>query len=83
MRHKRYPAVHILAGFYYILNDCIDTQCTVEFFNYCSAFLWHKTSPSTIQSVSTLHSYPHGKQLEEISSTVRFAFLSNKQTSVR
>ena len=32
MRHKRYPAVHILAGFDYILNDCIDTQCTACFF---------------------------------------------------
>ena len=78
MRHKRYPAVHILAGFYYILNDCIDTQCTACFFNYCSAFLWHKTSPSTVQSVSTLNPCPHGKQLEEIRSTVPFLLSSNK-----
>ena len=61
MRHKPYPAVYILAGFDYILNDCIDTHCVAGFFNYCSAFLWHKSSPSTVQSVSTLHSCPHGK----------------------
>ena len=78
MRHKRYPAVHILAGFYYILSDCFDTQCTACFFNYCSAFLGHTTSPSTVQSVSTLHSCPHGKQLEEIRSTVPFLLSSNK-----
>ena len=78
MRHKRYPAVHILAGFDYILNDCIDTQYTACFFSYYSAFLRHKTSPSTVQSVSTLHSCPHGKQIEEIRSTVPSLLSSNK-----
>ena len=57
--------MHIFAGFHCFLNDCIYTQCTADFCNYCSALLWHKTSPSTVQSVSTLHSCQHGKQLEK------------------
>ena len=74
MRHKPLSTVHIHAGFYYILNDCINTQCTFGFFQYCTAFLWHKTSPSTVQSISTFHSYQHGNRLEESRCTVRFVF---------